>query len=105
MTCIDEFIPLLNTADTKKKITVGGNIITYLEDAENSLECEDIGRFVDLIAGWLNSSHFKVSFVTPLLYLTPLKEFVSSVRHRIVWSLSRRYAKMAWKYYALWRIE
>ncbi|CAG0914034.1 unnamed protein product [Notodromas monacha] len=60
MAGIDEFIPLLNTADTKKKLAVGASIITFLEDPDNSIVCEDIGRFVDLITGWINSSHYKI---------------------------------------------
>jgi len=58
---LDQFYADLSTPDTKKKITHGQNIINYLGDPNNSIECEDTGGFVDALVPWMQSSNFKVS--------------------------------------------
>ena len=60
MAGLDQFYQDLSTTDTKKKITVGQNIINYLEDENNSIDCEDIGGFIDGLVPWMQSSNFKV---------------------------------------------
>ena len=57
---LDQFQTDLATTDTKKKITVGGNIINYLADQDNSIDCDDFGGFVDGLVPWMQSSNFKV---------------------------------------------
>ncbi|CAB4065470.1 CLASP1_2 [Lepeophtheirus salmonis] len=49
------------SGDAKKKLDLGSDIINYLEDPENSIECEDIGGFIDSVTSWMTSSNFKVS--------------------------------------------
>jgi len=61
MAGLDQFYQDLSTTDTKKKLTVGQNIINYLEDDSNSIDCEDIGGFIDGLVPWMQSSNFKVS--------------------------------------------
>ena len=61
MAGLDQFYQDLSTTDTKKKITVGQNIINYLEDENNSIDCEDIGGFIDGLVPWMQSSNFKVN--------------------------------------------
>lgn len=61
MAGLDQFYQDLSTTDTKKKLTVGQNIINYLEDDANSIDCEDIGGFIDGLVPWMQSSNFKVS--------------------------------------------
>lgn len=58
---LDQFYADLSTVDTKKKITHGQNIINYLGDQSNSIECEDTGGFIDALVPWMQSSNFKVS--------------------------------------------
>ncbi|XP_022240436.1 CLIP-associating protein 1-B-like isoform X4 [Limulus polyphemus] len=58
---LDDFLPLLSNQDTKKRIQLGNDIIKYLENQNNSIECEEFGFFVDSIASWLNGSNFKIS--------------------------------------------
>jgi len=58
---LDQFYTDLSTVDTKKKITHGQNIINYLGDPNNSIECEDTGAFIDALVPWMQSSNFKVS--------------------------------------------
>ena len=62
MSSLDQFYSDLTTTDTKKKITIGHNIINYLEDDNNSIECDDIGGFIDGLVPWMQSSNFKVNY-------------------------------------------
>nr|XP_053645033.1 CLIP-associating protein 1-like isoform X5 [Cherax quadricarinatus] len=61
MSQLDQFTPLLGTSDTRKKIALGTDIINYLELPSNSIECDDIGHFIDGLVPWLQSSNFKVT--------------------------------------------
>lgn len=61
MSQLDLFLPLLATTDTKKKLSISNDIINYLGVPTNSIECEDIGGFVDGIIPWMNQSNFRVS--------------------------------------------
>ncbi|XP_033608328.1 CLIP-associating protein 1-B isoform X6 [Cryptotermes secundus] len=58
---MDEFLPLLATTDTKTKLTLATNLINYLSDPDNSIECSDIGQFIDGLVPWMQSSNNKVS--------------------------------------------
>ena len=58
---MDEFYKFLSTTDTKKKQSVGTEIIDYLDNQDNGIECEDIGAFIDGLVPWMQSSNFKVS--------------------------------------------
>lgn len=60
MSDLDELIRQLATNDTKKKLTVGQNIIDYLGDPESSIDCEDLSGFIDTLVPWMQSSNFKV---------------------------------------------
>lgn len=61
MSQMDLFTPLLLTTDTRKKLAIGTDIINYLGLPSNSIECDDIGMFIDSLVPWLQSSNFKVS--------------------------------------------
>ncbi|XP_063867998.1 CLIP-associating protein-like isoform X2 [Scylla paramamosain] len=64
MSQLDLFTPQLSTTDTRKKIALGTEIINYLGVPSNSIECDDIGHFIDGLVPWLQSSNFKVSECT-----------------------------------------
>ena len=66
---LDQFFADLSTVDTKKKITHGQNIINYLGDQNNSIECEDTGGFIDALVPWMQSSNFKASYLKIALFL------------------------------------
>ena len=66
---LDQFFADLSTVDTKKKITHGQNIINYLGDQNNSIECEDTGGFIDALVPWMQSSNFKASYPKIALFL------------------------------------
>lgn len=61
MSQMDLFTPLLQTTDTRKKLAIGTDIINYLGLPSNSIECDDIGMFIDGLVPWLQSSNFKVT--------------------------------------------
>ena len=63
MSDFDDLIRQLATNDTKKKLTVGQNVIDYLGDPENPVECEDLGGFIDSLVPWMQSSNFKARYL------------------------------------------
>jgi len=58
---LDGFIPLLSSTDIRMKVNVGCKLFTYLEEPSNSIECSDIGMFIDGIVQWLLNSNPKVA--------------------------------------------
>jgi len=58
---LDGFIPLLSTSDIRMKVNIGCKLFTYLEEPSNSIECSDIGMFIDGIIQWLLNSNPKVT--------------------------------------------
>ncbi|XP_011264212.1 CLIP-associating protein 1 isoform X3 [Camponotus floridanus] len=57
---MDGFMPLLSTTDIKKKLNVGSALLNYLGDSTNSIECQDIGMFIDNVIPWLGNGNPKV---------------------------------------------
>ncbi|XP_063985621.1 CLIP-associating protein 1 isoform X3 [Diachasmimorpha longicaudata] len=57
---MDGFMPLLSTSDIKTKMTVGNNLLNYLSDPNNSIECQDIGLFIDNVISWLHNGNAKI---------------------------------------------
>ncbi|XP_017884905.1 CLIP-associating protein 1-A isoform X3 [Ceratina calcarata] len=57
---MDGFMPLLSTTDIKKKLNVGTLLLNYLGDPSKSIECQDIGQFIDNIVPWLSNGNPKV---------------------------------------------
>lgn len=58
---MDGFSSLLSTTDIKKKVNLGVQLLNYLADPSKSIECQDIGHFIDNTIPWLASSNPKVS--------------------------------------------
>ena len=72
---MDNFAVHLSTTDTKKKLSIGQDIIDYLGQPENPTDCEDLGGFIDALVPWMQSSNFKVwknwnNFVNLILLLS-----------------------------------
>jgi len=61
---MDGFMPLLSTTDIKKKLNVGTALLNYLGDSSKSIECQDIGMFIDNIIPWLGNGNPKVSVIS-----------------------------------------
>lgn len=57
---MNEFIPLLSTTDIKKKLTVGSLLLNYLDNPEESIECQDIGLFIESVIPWLSNGNPRV---------------------------------------------
>jgi hypothetical protein len=64
MSQFDDLVRQLATNDTKKKLTVGQNMIDFLGDPENPLESEDLAGFIDSLVPWMQSSNFKVRHIS-----------------------------------------
>jgi len=58
---MDIFLAQMGTTDTRKKLSLGTDIINYLGNPDSTIECEDIGHFIDSTVPWLTNSNFKVS--------------------------------------------
>ena len=56
---------LTSSNDTKKRLTIGQDIIDYLGHPESSVECDDLGGFIDMLATFMQSSNFKVYILIP----------------------------------------
>jgi len=83
---LDGFLPLLSTSDIRMKVTVGGKLFTYLEEPSNSVECSDIGMFIDGVVQWLSNSNPKVTqygieIITQLItrMRTDFRPYISTV--------------------------
>ncbi|KAG5329807.1 CLA1A protein, partial [Acromyrmex charruanus] len=57
---MDGFMPLLSTTDIKKKLNVGTALLNFLGDLSKSIECQDIGMFIDNVIPWLGNGNPKV---------------------------------------------
>ena len=64
----DMVLQLSSTNDTKKKLSIGQEIIDYLGHPESSVECEDLGGFIDMLVPFMQSSNFKVLML--IYYIT-----------------------------------
>jgi CLIP-associating protein 1/2 len=62
-TDIDGFVILMVKSDVRIKPQLAEDLVNYLSDYDNSLECSDIGLLVDALIPWLTGSHFKVSLI------------------------------------------
>ena len=57
---MDNFAVHITTTDTKKKLSIGQDIIDYLGQPDNPIDCDDLGGFIDALVPWMQSSNFKV---------------------------------------------
>ncbi|XP_063908191.1 CLIP-associating protein isoform X3 [Zophobas morio] len=58
---LDGFIPHLAKADTRFRLQVGADLLTYLAEPSNPIVCQDIGLLIDGLIPWMQSSNYKVS--------------------------------------------
>lgn len=76
-TSLQQFIPLLTTQDIKKRIQLGSDILSCLQQTPSCLlECDEIGFFIDSISSWLSNSNFKVRYLCHLLKILIARAFV-----------------------------
>ncbi|XP_021695282.1 CLIP-associating protein isoform X6 [Aedes aegypti] len=60
-TDIDGFITQMAKADMRVKAQLAEDLVLYLNDSENSIECVDLGLLIDGLIPWMIGSHFKIA--------------------------------------------
>lgn len=58
---LDGFIELMGKTDMRIRAQLADDLVAFLSDADNSIECVDLGLLIDGLVLWMNGSHFKVS--------------------------------------------
>nr|CAI5847559.1 unnamed protein product [Callosobruchus analis] len=58
---LDGFIPYLSRQDLLFRQQLGADLLNYLAEPTNSVQCEDIGQFIDDLVPWMQSMNHKVS--------------------------------------------
>lgn len=76
---LDHFLPGILTQDTKKRIEVGEELVTYLRNGNTSLYCEEMDKLVDGLTAWVSSSNFKVRILSFLFIFVVIMCIVSLV--------------------------
>jgi len=64
---LDYFLPSILSQETKRRLEVGEELISYLRNKQTSLYCEEMDKLADGLASWVSSSSFKVFFYTLLI--------------------------------------
>ena len=73
----DMVLQLSSTNDTKKKLTIGQDIIDHLGQPENSVECDDLGGFIDTLVPFMQSSNFKVfMFIIKFVFFSKTRQIL-----------------------------
>ena len=57
---LDDIVEDVLKQDTSSKFQASEDLQDYLQDTSKPLHCENFDRLVDALAGWVNSSNFKV---------------------------------------------
>jgi len=57
---LDYFLAGVLSQDTKRRLEVGDELVSYLRNKQTSLYCEEMDKLADGLANWVNSSNFKV---------------------------------------------
>lgn len=60
---IDGFVTQMGKADMRIRAQLAEDLVSFLNDSENSIVCSDLGLLVDGLMPWLTGSHFKVRFL------------------------------------------
>ncbi|KAG5871175.1 hypothetical protein JTB14_007902 [Gonioctena quinquepunctata] len=58
---LDGFFVHLSKPDTKFRQQLGVDLLAFLAEPSNPIDCQDIGLFVDGLLPWMQSSNYKVS--------------------------------------------
>lgn len=60
-TDMDGFSEKIGSTDTYSRLALGDALLNFLGNNVNSIECSDIGQFIDKLVPWLTCSNFKVA--------------------------------------------
>uniref|UniRef100_W4VRQ5 Putative microtubule associated-protein orbit n=1 Tax=Corethrella appendiculata TaxID=1370023 RepID=W4VRQ5_9DIPT len=58
---LDGFITQMMKSDMRIKAQLAEDLVLYLSDSENSIECSDLGLLIDGLIPWMTGSHFKIA--------------------------------------------
>jgi len=60
---LDDFLPYIQTSDTKKRLHTYEQLVGYLRCSYTSLECRNMEKMIDGLIAWISSSNYKVFFL------------------------------------------
>uniref|UniRef100_A0A182RFM7 TOG domain-containing protein n=1 Tax=Anopheles funestus TaxID=62324 RepID=A0A182RFM7_ANOFN len=60
-TDIDGYVTQMAKADMRVKAQLAEDLVLYLSDSENSIECTDLGLLIDGLIPWMTGSHHKIA--------------------------------------------
>jgi len=60
---LDDFLPYIETSDTKKRLHIYEQLVSYLRCSYTSLECRNMDKVIDGLNAWISSSNYKVSVI------------------------------------------
>lgn len=88
---LDGFFVHLSKPDTKFRQQLGVDLLSFLAEPSNPIDCQDIGLFVDGLIPWMQSSNYKVSVsgIEILTYLidrlgTDFKPYIQTVLPNVI---------------------
>ncbi|XP_049543118.1 CLIP-associating protein isoform X1 [Anopheles darlingi] len=58
---IDGYVTQMAKADMRVKAQLAEDLVLYLSDSENSIECTDLGLLIDGLIPWMTGSHYKIA--------------------------------------------
>jgi len=58
---LEKFVSVIEQQDTHKRLKIAEEIISYVNDPDNSLEFPGVDRMIDGLLAWAGNSNFKVS--------------------------------------------
>ena len=57
---LEKFVSVIEQQDTHKRLKIAEEIISYVNDPDNSLEFPGVDRMIDGLLAWAGNSNFKV---------------------------------------------
>jgi len=60
---LDDFLPYIESSDTKKRLHTYEQLVGYLRCSYTSLECRNMEKVIDALIAWISSSNYKVNHV------------------------------------------
>ena len=58
---LDDFVQYLDTSDTKQRLLIYEQLVSYLRCSYTSLECRHMDKMIDTLIVWISSSNYKVN--------------------------------------------
>ncbi|XP_041372229.1 CLIP-associating protein 1-like isoform X3 [Gigantopelta aegis] len=58
---LNDFLQDVTTLDTRRRLVAYEELVKFLRDPTNSLDCDDVEAFIDGLVKWVHCSNFKIS--------------------------------------------